>query len=259
VTEQPSHPPPAGRVERYLAEHLRGGPLHFTLIDPDKSPGQKAATIARGAVELGSHLILLGGSTGISREVMGTAAKAVKSSVRVPVVIFPEGPGSLAPEADAVLFMSLLNSRNLDLVVRAHARAAPAVREMGIEPIPMGYLVIAPGMRVGEVGQVDPVARDDLASASGYALAAEYLGMRFVYLEAGSGAPSPVPAPMVRAVRSMLSIPVIVGGGIRSGTDARPLLESGANVLVTGTVTEEEGLGPGFRGVLEEVGRARGR
>jgi phosphoglycerol geranylgeranyltransferase len=246
-------------VEKYLADRLHGGPVHFTLIDPDKSPGGRAARVARGAVELGSHVILLGGSTGISREVMGAAAKAVKAAVDVPVVIFPEGPGSLAPEADAVLFMSLLNSRNLDLVVRLHARAAPVVRSMGLEPIPMGYLVVAPGMRVGEVGQVDAVPRDDLAAASGYALAAQYLGMRYVYLEAGSGAPSPVPAPMVKAVRSSLSIPVIVGGGIRSGGDAGPLLEAGADILVTGTITEEEGFGEGFRSILAEVGRARGR
>ena len=249
---------PAGRVERYLADRLADGPVHFTLIDPDKSPGERAARIAHGAVALGSHIILLGGSTGISHEVMGAAARAVKATVSVPVVIFPEGPGSLSPDADAVLFMSLLNSRNLDLVIRVHARAAPVVRKMGLEPIPMGYLVIAPGMRVGEVGQVDPVERDDLAGAAGYALAAELLGMRFVYLEAGSGAPAPVPSPMVRSVRSALEIPVIVGGGIRSAADARTLLEAGANVLVTGTITEEEGLGEGFRGILGEVRRARG-
>jgi phosphoglycerol geranylgeranyltransferase len=154
--------------------------------------------------------------------------------------------------------MSLLNSRNLELVVRTHARAAPVVRKMGLEPISLGYLVIAPGMRVGEVGQVDPVARDDLDGASGYALAAEFLGMRFVYLEAGSGAPSPVPAPMVRAVRSILSVPLVVGGGIRTGGDARALLEAGAQILVTGTITEEPGLGQGFRDILEEVRRARG-
>jgi phosphoglycerol geranylgeranyltransferase len=248
-----------GRVERYLEDRLQGGPLHFTLIDPDKSPGERAAAVARGAVEEGSHVILLGGSTGISREGMGRAAAAVKRAVKVPVVIFPEGPGSLAPEADAVLFMSLLNSRNLDLVIRAHARAAPTVRSMGLEPIPMGYLVIAPGMRVGEVGQVDVVGRDDLAAATGYALAAEFLGMRFVYLEAGSGAPEPVPGPMVHAVRSLVQIPVIVGGGIRSGPEARALLEAGANVLVTGSITEEEGLGEGFRAILGEVRRARGR
>ena len=251
-------PTARGRVEQYLADRLRGGPLHFTLIDPDKSPGEKAGAIARGAVALGSHLILLGGSTGISREVVGAAAKAVKSSVKVPVVIFPEGPASLAPEADGVLFMSLLNSRNLDFVIRSHARAAPAVRALGLEPIPLGYLVIAPGMRVGEVGEVDAVARDDLSLAAGYALAAQLLGMRFVYLEAGSGAPAPVPVPMLAAVRKAIEIPIVVGGGIRSAADAAPLLAAGASVLVTGTITEDEGLGDGFRGILEEVRRARG-
>ena len=247
-----------GRVEQYLYTRLEKGPVHFTLIDPDKSPGAHAASIARGAVALGSDVILLGGSTGISREAMGAAASAVKAAVQVPVVIFPEGASSLTPQADAVLFMSLLNSRNLDLVVRTHARAAPAVRKMGLEAIPLGYLVIAPGMRVGEVGEVDVVARSDLEGATGYALAAELLGMRFVYLEAGSGAPAPVPAEMVRAVRSVLSVPLVVGGGIRSGPDARALLDAGAQLLVTGTITEEEGLGEGFRGILAEVRKDRG-
>ncbi len=186
-----SSPTPEGKVERYLTALREGGPMHWTLIDPDKSAGARAATIARGAVELGSHAILLGGSTGISREVMGATADAVKSVVKVPAIIFPEGPGSLTPKADAILFMSLLNSRDLDLVIRAHARAAAAIRSMGLEPIPTGYVVIAPGMRVGEVGQVDAVARTDHAGAVGFAQAAEMLGMRFVYLEAGSGARSP--------------------------------------------------------------------
>jgi len=250
-------PSPTGRVEQYLREQLAGGPLHFTLVDPDKSPGASAAAVARGAVASGSHAILLGGSTGISREVMGEAARAIKGAVSIPAIIFPEGPGSLTPDADAVLFMSLLNSRNLDLVIRTHARSASAVRTMHLEAIPMGYLVIAPGMRVGEVGEVDPVPRDDLSGATGYALAAEMLGMRFVYLEAGSGAPAPVPTEMVRAVRDAVRVPLIVGGGIRTSLDARALLTAGASILVTGTITEEEGLGESFQGILEEVRRAR--
>jgi phosphoglycerol geranylgeranyltransferase len=245
-------------VQTYLAERLRRGPLHFTLIDPDKSDGDHAARIAAGAVDLGSDAILLGGSTGISAEIMGRAARAIRERVDVPVIIFPEGPGSLTREAHAVLFMSLLNSRNLELVIRAHVRAAPVVRELGLEPIPLGYAVVAPGMRVGEVGSADAIPRDALDLAVGYALAAQYLGMHFVYLEAGSGAPSPVPAAMVRAVRASLSIPLIVGGGIRSGADAQALLAAGAQILVTGTVTEEEGIGQGFRSILAAVRSARG-
>ncbi|HTT25831.1 MAG TPA: geranylgeranylglyceryl/heptaprenylglyceryl phosphate synthase [Thermoplasmata archaeon] len=247
-----------GRVQRYLQERIARGPIHFTLIDPEKSSPQVAAELATGAVALGSDAILLGGSTGISPDRMRSTAEAVKGAVGVPAIIFPEGTGSLSRGPDAILFMSLLNSRNLDLVIRAHAKASLAVRHLGLEPIPLGYLVIAPGMRVGEVGEADPVARDDLGQAQGYALAAEYLGMRYLYLEAGSGAPAPVPPAMVRAVRSVLSIPLIVGGGIRTRRDAEVLLEAGAQALVTGTVTEEEGLGEGFRGILDTVRERRG-
>jgi phosphoglycerol geranylgeranyltransferase len=247
-----------GPVEQGLHDRLEGGPLHFTLIDPEKSRGEQAAAVARAAVGAGSHAILLGGSTGITPELVGDAARAIHRTVRVPTIIFPEGPASLSSDADAVLFMSLLNSRNLDLVIRAHAHAAPVVRRLGLEAIPMGYLVVAPGMRVGEVGQVDAVPRDSPAEAAGYALAAEMLGMRLVYLEAGSGAPEPVPIPMVAAVRKALRIPLVVGGGIRSGPEARALLQGGADILVTGTVTEEQGVGERFGSIVGEVLRARG-
>ncbi|EQD31035.1 geranylgeranylglyceryl phosphate synthase-like protein, partial [mine drainage metagenome] len=159
---------------------------------------------------------------------MGEAARQIRAAVPLPTIIFPEGSGSLTSGAHAVLFMSMLNSRNLGLVIRTQARAAPVVRRLGLEPIPMGYLVIAPGMRVGEVGEADLVGREEHERAQGYALAAEMLGMRFVYLEAGSGAPAPVPEAMVRAVRSVLTVPLVVGGGIRSGPEAARLLAAGA-------------------------------
>lgn len=188
---------------------------------------------------------------------MGAAARAIKASVAVPVIIFPESPRSLTGEADALFFMSLLNSRHLELVIRAQVSAAPIVRSLGLEPLPVGYVVVAPGMRVGEVGAVDVVPREDPTAAQRYSLAAEFLGMRFVYLEAGSGAPEPVPAAMIRSVREVLSIPLIVGGGIRSRSAARTVLDAGAQIVVTGTVTETDGVGERFREVVGEVTRDR--
>jgi phosphoglycerol geranylgeranyltransferase len=247
-----------GRVLQYLTDKLRRGPLHMTLIDPDKKGGAVAAKVAAAAVKLGSDAIMLGGSTGISPEIMAKTARAVKAAVPVPTIIFPESPASITPAADAIYFMSLLNSRSVDHVIRMQARSALEIQRIGLEPLSLGYIVIAPGMRVGEVGQADPVPRDNIALAQSYALAAEYLGMQLVYLEAGSGAPSPVPGEMVQAVRRLLHIPLIVGGGIRSGSEAKSLLASGAQILVTGTVTEEEGIGRAFEGILSEVRHARG-
>ncbi|MEM0129204.1 MAG: geranylgeranylglyceryl/heptaprenylglyceryl phosphate synthase [Thermoplasmata archaeon] len=251
--------PGMGPVESGLRRRLAGGPIHLTLIDPEKSSPADAARLAQGAADLGTAGILLGGSTGISPDRMGAVVRAVRTAVPVPTIIFPEGPGSVAAGAHAILFMSLLNSRNLDLVIRIHARTARTIRAAGLETIPLGYLVIAPGMRVGEVGQADPIARDDPASAQGYALAAEMLGMRWVYLEAGSGAPDPVPPAMVRAVREVLRIPLIVGGGIRTARDARATLDAGADVLVTGTVAEEHGAAGALAEILAEVGRGARR
>jgi phosphoglycerol geranylgeranyltransferase len=247
-----------GRVHQYISDKLRRGPLHMTLIDPDKRGGRSAASVAAAAVKLGSDAIMLGGSTGISPQKMAETAQAVKSAVPVPTIIFPESPSSITPAADAIYFMSLLNSRSVDHVIRMQAHSALEIQRIGLEPLSLGYIVVAPGMRVGEVGQADPVPRDNVGLAQSYALAAEFLGMQLVYLEAGSGAPAPVPVEMVRAVRQVLHIPLIVGGGIRSGSEAASLLTAGAQILVTGTVTEQEGIGSAFEGILSEVRRARG-
>lgn len=247
-----------GRVLDYLTKKLQRGPLHMTLIDPDKASGAAAAQVATAAVALGSDAIMLGGSTGISPEGMTATAKAVKEAVAVPIIIFPESPASVTPAADAIYFMSLLNSRSVDRVIRMQARSALEIQRLGLEPLALGYIIVAPGMRVGEVGQADPVPRDNAALAQSYALAAEYLGMQLVYLEAGSGAPAPVPLEMVQAVRRVLRIPLIVGGGIRTAEEARELLRAGAQILVTGTVAEQQGIGPAFEGILAEVRSARG-
>jgi phosphoglycerol geranylgeranyltransferase len=133
-----------------------------------------------------------------------------------------------------------LNSRNLDFVIREHVKGAAFVKQSGIEPISMGYLIVEPGMTAGKMGEVDLVSRKDIATAVGYALSAQYLGMDFFYLEAGSGAPTPVPCDMIKEVKRNIDIPLIVGGGIRSVATAKEITCAGADIIVTGTALEQD-------------------
>jgi len=114
------------------------------------------------------------------------------------------------------------------------------VKITGIEPISMGYVIVEPGMTAGKVGEVDLVKQDDIESAVGYALAAQYLGMDFFYLEAGSGAHSPIPDEMISAVKESIDIPLVVGGGIKDAVTAGNKAKAGADVVVTGTKLEKE-------------------
>ena len=136
--------------------------------------------------------------------------------------------------------MSLLNSNNLGYVIREHVKGAPFVKHSGLEPISMGYVIIEPGMTAGRIGEAELIKRDDLQTAVGYALAAEYLGMKFFYIEAGSGAPTPVPNEMIEAVKKNTSIPLLVGGGIRDPETAKEKALAGANVIITGTAIEKD-------------------
>ena len=136
--------------------------------------------------------------------------------------------------------MSLLNSNNLDYVIREHVKGAPFVKYSGLEPISMGYVIVEPGMTAGRMGEADLIKRDDLQTAVGYALATEYLGMRFFYIEAGSGAPTPVPNEMIQAVKKNTSIPILVGGGIRDSETAKEKAAAGADIIITGTAIEKD-------------------
>lgn len=114
------------------------------------------------------------------------------------------------------------------------------VKRSGLEPISMGYVIVEPGMTAGRIGDAELIKRSDLDTAVGYALAAEFLGMRFFYLEAGSGAPTPIPNDMIQAVKKSASIPVIVGGGIRDPKTAQEKAHAGADIIITGTALEKE-------------------
>jgi phosphoglycerol geranylgeranyltransferase len=225
-------------VEEYLERHLRHGPLHLTLIDPDRQEPKEAAAMAQAAAEAGSHAIMVGGSTPERGRVVDKTCKLIKKASGLPVILFPGGASQVSTHADAIWWMSLLNSRSRDFLVGEQVKGAPIVKKLGLEAIPMGYIVVEPGGTVGRVGQADLVRRDDNATAIAYALAAQYFGMRYVYLEAGSGADQPVPPAMVRAVKGAIDIPLIVGGGLRTAEAAHEAIEAGADIIVTGTLVE---------------------
>jgi phosphoglycerol geranylgeranyltransferase len=223
-----------------IYEKLSDGPLHFALLDPDKQKPDIAGKIAKKAQDAGSNAIMVGGSTLLSQKQVDDTVKAIKQESTLPVILFPSGAQFLSPYADAVFFMSLLNSRNLDYLIREHVKGAYFVKQSGIEPISMGYVIVEPGMTAGRMGEVDLVKRDDIKSAVGYALSAQYLGMSIFYLEAGSGAPDPVPNEMIKAVKKNIDIPLCVGGGIRSVETAKEKALAGADIIVTGTALEQE-------------------
>jgi phosphoglycerol geranylgeranyltransferase len=241
------------RVKEYLWNKMAEGTMHMTLIDPASQTPERAGKISAKAERLGSDAIMVGGSTGVTNRNLDETLLAIRSDVNVPIICFPSGVNALSPHCDAMYFMSMLNSRNLRNVIGEQVRGAPLVKRMGLETIPMGYLIVEPGMKVGEVGEAEMIGRGDLERAIAFGLAAEFLGMELVYLEAGSGAPDPVPAEMVRAVKHNISIPLVVGGGIRRPEQAALLREAGADIIVTGTVVENGEFGGLLKSIIDAI------
>jgi len=231
---------------KYIYQKLETQKLHMTLLDPDEQGSEQAAEISRLAVDAGSDAIMLGGSTGLTQELVDATVNAIKNVVDVPVILFPTTASAVSLHADAIYFMSLLNSKNPRFLLGEQMKAAALIKKSGLEPISMGYIIVEPGMKVGMVGEAECIARDDVRSAVGYSVAGELLGMKLIYLEAGSGAPEPVPGNLIAGVKEAIDIPLIVGGGIRKPEQARAAVEAGADIIVTGTVVEEEGVSQSF-------------
>lgn len=228
-------------VEDYILQKLKTGALHMTLIDPASQDPSEAGKIAKDACALGTDAIMIGGSTGVTQDNLDKTALEIKNNSNIPSIYFPSGASAMSANCDAIYFMSMLNSRSLDWVIREQVAGAPAVKKLGLEPLSMGYIIVEPGMKVGEVGQADAIPRNNPKLAASYAMAGELLGMRSIYLEAGSGAPAHVPSDMISYVKKSISVPLIVGGGIRDADAAREVKDAGADVIVTGTIVEENG------------------
>jgi len=229
-----------GRVEKYLLGKIRqNGAIHLTLLDPEKTTPEAAAKTAYRAEKDGTAGIMVGGSTLTSAEQLEQTVKAVKKSVKIPVILFPNNITGICRNADAIWFMSLLNSSDPYFIIGAQVLGAPIVKKFSLEPIPLGYIIVGEGGAAGLIGRAFPIPFDQPELAVAHALAAEYLGMHFVYLEGGSGVQRFVPPDMIRMVKKVIRVPLIVGGGIRSKDQAREVVEAGADVVVTGNVTEQ--------------------
>jgi phosphoglycerol geranylgeranyltransferase len=246
-----------GSVEKYLLEKIESeGAIHITLIDPEKATPPQASRIARKAKSSGTSAIMIGGSTFVSTTHLDNVIKAVKHTVEVPVILFPNDVTGISRHADAIWFMSLLNSVDPYFLIGAQILGAPLVKKYGLEPIPLGYIIIGDGGTAGVVGKAVPVPYDKPKLAVAHALAGQYLGMRFIYLEAGSGAKKPVTPEMIRIVKQCIHVPLIVGGGIKSRRQALTAASAGADIIVTGNIVENTKV---TRKVSEIIQGIRGR
>jgi phosphoglycerol geranylgeranyltransferase len=246
------------RVYQYLLDTIQQkGACFLLLIDPDKQPPEDAQDVAQKAVLAGADALLVGGSflyTGHFHQTL----EAVKASVQCPVILFPgiSGPtAQISPSADAILLLSLVSGRNAQYLIGEHVRSALWIDRCGLETIPTAYMLIESGRMTSAefLSGAKPIPRDKGEIAMIHALAAQQLGMKLVYLEAGSGAQNPVPDAMIAMVRGRVSIPIIVGGGIRDPETAHRKVEAGAQMVVIGTAIEQQPDQSLLRGFAEAI------
>lgn len=257
-----------GKVEKHIHEMLdEKGSLLFMLVDPldykDKDVAVKAGI---DAVEGGADCVLIGGSIGAQGELMDYVASGIKDKIGgTPLIVFPGNITTVTKYADAVYFMSLLNARNPYWIIQAQMLSAQTIRYMGVEPLPVGYIVVSPGGTVGWVGDANLVPRERPSIAASLALAGEFLGNRFIITDAGSNPKlqgyGPVPPEIIKAVKSTISVPYIVAGGIRTPDDLGLALRSGADIVQVGSAFEEaekaKTVAASFARVVKEEGKKK--
>ena len=218
------------------------------LIDPDKSDSnaikEKAALCNRFEVDY----IFVGGSL-IKGDSFDSCLKILRSETKVPVVIFPGSVFQVSGEADALLLLSLISGRNPEMLIGNHVIAAPHIRRSGVEVIPCGYMLIESGKLTSVVymSNTSPIPSDKTDIAVCTAVAGEMLGHKLIYMDAGSGAENCISDEMVNQVKANISIPLIVGGGIRNAKTASALWKAGADVVVVGNACEKD---PGLIGEI---------
>ena len=217
------------------------GAAYLILLDPDKITEDKLEKFIKHCEVSGVDGFLIGGSLLVNGNFQNFVKK-VKSNTTLPVIIFPGSVDQVCPEADAILYLSVVSGRNPEHLIGKHVLAAPIIKRAEIEPISTGYILVESGKTTTAqyMSSSLPIPRNKNDIAAATALAAEYLGMKLIYLEAGSGADLPVPDEMISAVANYCSVPVVVGGGIRNPEIARKKVKAGAKIIVTGNFFEDE-------------------
>jgi len=227
------------RVENYINDELKKHKkICFALLDSENF--EDIAGVAKKVESLGASAILVGGSSAIDQLDLDKLVISIKSIVSIPVILFPGNVTGVSPNADAILFTSLLNSEDPYFISGAQALGALLVKKYNIEPLPTGYIIIGDNTTAWFIGRAKGIPFEKSNIAVMYSLAAQYLGMRFVYLEAGSGAKKNVSAEMISNVRKYYDGLLIVGGGIKNSLIAKELAEAGADILVVGTLLERD-------------------
>ena len=211
------------------------------LLDPEKINWDAWENTVHVIQDSPVNLILVGGSS-LSPLAIDELVQALKKAIDLPVVLFPGHASQLSAQADAILFLSLLSGRNPDYLIQQQVDAVPALMQLDLEVISTGYLLIESGQvtSVERVSNTTPISRMDINLAVHTAKAGEYLGTKLIYLEAGSGAQLSVPFEMIQAVSQSISVPLIVGGGIRSQHEIQAAFAAGADLVVIGTAFEKD-------------------
>lgn len=226
--------------EQLLKIRRDKGAGYLLLIDPDNIDPKKLPAFIREATKAGTDAFLVGGSLMLSNEFDKTL-KTIKENTKAPVIIFPGGVSQVSSKADAILFLLLISGRNPDYLIGNQVNAAPIIKRMELEAISTGYMLIEGGNVTSAefMSNTKPIPREKPDIAVAHALAAELIGLKLLYLEAGSGAKQSVPDAMIKKVSKYCSLPVIVGGGIRTPEEAKNKVKAGASFIVTGTIIEE--------------------
>jgi len=223
--------------QRLLDIRNARGAGYLILIDPDKMDHAALPSFVRSATEAGADGFLVGGSLLMAND-MDKLLQIIKGNTSLPVVIFPGSLFQISPAADAILFLLLISGRNPDHLIGNQVTASPIIRKIGLEAISTGYMLIEAGKTTSAefMSNTKPIPHNKPDIAVAHALAAEYIGMKMLYLDAGSGADFPVPDDMIQSIKKYCSLPMIVGGGIRTPEVAQEKVKAGASFIVTGTV-----------------------